>query len=399
MHIALYSSGWPASHFASGVVTYVDCLRTEYLRQGHRVSVFTPSLGEGCQDSDIYLVKATWQHRLTQKLRRLLEKNGWAPKSFGNVLGRTIQRVNRVTPIDVIEIEESFGWFQDVAQLNPGIPMVVKLHGPTFLVEPRESAQLPFMRKKIEAEGSALLTAKVVVAPSACTLRDTIDRYALSPLLTQRLPNPLRTEISLDLWSPERCSKDTLLFIGRFDKIKGADTVLKVFRKLLDRQPTLKLIFVGPDIGISDPDGTVVHYEAYSDRLFSPEEKTNISFLGKLPPDRLQALRGQALLTLMTSVWESQSYTVLEALLQACPLVAVDGGAVGEIVENGVSGWLAGPDDIEELCERILQVRGNLPAAQAMGLAGRAYVLENHAPHVVACQNLEVYRQAIALAQ
>jgi hypothetical protein len=32
-----------------------------------------------------------------------------------------------------------------------------------------------------------------------------------------------------------------------------------------------------------------------------------------------------------------------------------------------------------------------------MGLKGRAYVLANHAPEVIARQNLAVYQQAIAL--
>ncbi|AOW13492.1 hypothetical protein LPB72_10750 [Hydrogenophaga crassostreae] len=330
--------------------------------------------------------------------RSLLNRNRWDVTRFGDLIGQTIHRVHRSSPIDVIEIEESFGWFQDVARLNPGIPVVVKLHGPTFLVERGDRASLPFVRDKIGYEGMALRTAKVLVAPSTCTLEDTLEHYALSPVLTQRLPNPLITDGPLELWSPEKCDKDTVLFIGRFDKIKGADTVLKVFRRLLDIRPTTKLVFVGPDIGIRDPDGAVIQFEAYSNRLFSPQEKAHISFLGKLPPSSLQALRRQALLTLMTSVWESQSYTVLEALLQGCPLVAVNAGGVGEIVENGVSGWLTGPDDVEGLTTRILQVMDDLPAAQTMGLKGRAYVLANHSPETVVRQNLEVYRQAIALA-
>lgn len=398
MHIALFTSGWPASKYSSGTVTYADCLRTEYLRQGHRVSIFTASLGEGCSDADVHLVKPSWQYKLAQKWRHFLDKDGLDVTSFGDVLGHTLRRVHRSSPIDVIEIEESFGWFHDVAQRNPDIPMVVKLHGPTFLVEPGERAKLPFARDKIEREGRALRTVKVLVSPSRSTLQDTLARYELSPVRAEHLPNPLKTDVPLDLWSPEACDKDTVLFIGRFDKIKGADTVLKVFRRLLDVRPSMKLIFVGPDIGIREPDGSIIQYEAYSDRLFSPQEKTQISFLGKLPPERLQALRKQAMLTLMTSVWENQPYTVLEALLQACPVVAVDAGGVGEIVENGVTGWLAGPDDVAALSARILQVMANPQAAQAMGLKGRAYVLANHSPEVIARQNLAVYQQAIALA-
>ena len=398
MHIALFTSGWPVSHHASGVVTYVDCLRTELLKQGHRVSIFTASLEEGFNDPDVHLVRPSGSQKFVQMWWSLLNKNGWDVMRFGSLIGQTIRRVHRSSPIDVIEIEESFGWFQDVARLNSRIPVVVKLHGPTFLVERDDRASLPFVRNKIEFEGIALRTAKVLVAPSTCTLEDTLEHYALSPALTRRLPNPLKTDGPLELWSPEQCDKDTVLFIGRFDKIKGADTVLKVFRRLLDIRPTAKLIFVGPDVGIRDPNGSMIQFEAYSNRLFSPQEKSQITFLGKLPPSRLQALRRQALLTLMTSVWESQSYTVLEALLQACPLVAVNAGGVGEIVENGVSGWLTGPDDVEGLTTRILQVMDDLPAAQAMGLKGRAYVLANHSPETVVRQNLEVYQQATTLA-
>lgn len=398
MHIALYTSGWPASKNSSGTITYADCLRTEYLRQGHSVSIFTASLEDGCPDLDIHLVKLSLLQLLALKLRQFFNKGDEDVAYFGEVIGQTIRRTHRSKPIDVMEIEESFGWFHEVAKLNPRIPMVVKLHGPTFLVEPGERAKLPFTHRKIEREGKALRTVKVLVSPSASTLQDTLARYALSPALAEHLPNPIKTDAPVPLWSPETCDKNTLLFIGRFDKIKGADTALKVFRKLLDIRPSMKLIFVGLDIGIRDPDGSIVHYEEYSNRLFTQQEKTHISYLGKLPPERLQALRGQAVLTLMTSVWENQPYTVLEALLQACPMVAVDAGGVGEILENGVSGWLAGPDDVEGLSKRILQVMDDLPSAQAMGLKGRSYVLANHSPEVIVGQNLKVYQQAIALA-
>jgi glycosyltransferase involved in cell wall biosynthesis len=68
-------------------------------------------------------------------------------------------------------------------------------------------------------------------------------------------------------------------------------------------------------------------------------------------------------------------------------VLAFAGGAVAEVVRNGINGWIC--EDIEEMANRIRQP---LPLASAC----RAVVAESFAVDRMAERYLDVYQQAIA---
>lgn len=105
MHIAMVSPGWPPEANANGIITYVDHMRKEYLRLGHRVSIFTGSLDAGRHDEDVWRIVST--SSLAQRVTSKLTKGRFGGLSWGHQIGRAINTVHAVTPIDVIEMEES----------------------------------------------------------------------------------------------------------------------------------------------------------------------------------------------------------------------------------------------------------------------------------------------------
>ena len=394
MHVALYSPSWPLAQYPNGVVTYVHWMREELLRQGHRVSIFTGVLGR--TEAGVYLVAPSFFSRLSTRIRGRL-KTASAAFSFAIPIAEAIETVHRHTPIDVIEMEESFGWAKQIA-CRTGIPVVVKLHGPAFMSLVEEELDTEEARLKIIAEGKALQHLPVIISPARRTLDDTLARYQLTPRYSQHVVNPLVLPHGAPLWTLEGCDRKTILFVGRFDKRKGGDLVLHAFAKLLAVDPQLKLLFVGPDAGVRDHDGRLVHFDAMKTALFSNAASVQITNLGKRTPDEIYRVRPRALVTVVASRWENQSYTALEAMLQGCPIISSDTGGQSEIVRAGYSGLLCKAGSVDSLVSKLQELLANPARAAEMGRAARSYVLEEHAPSRVARQTLEAYDVAIAAA-
>jgi glycosyltransferase involved in cell wall biosynthesis len=396
MHVGLVSPAWPPSLTPNGIVAYVDGLQNELLAQGHRVSIF-PLRSDGQARPGVHLVEPGRSDRLRSRALRLAGRRGTVFDT-GRTIASTIRRVHSREPIDVVEMEESFGWAADVAA-GTSIPVVVKLHGPAFLTMVEEELQTAFGAEKVRREGLALERSPVIIAPSHCTLRETVARYRLKPRVAERVVNPLAAAADLPLWDPATCDHRTLLFVGRFDKTKGADVLILAFRRLLVDHPDLKLVFVGPDGGLTRHDGPNVHLPEFVAALGDPAVERNLDYRGRLRSDDIAALRTSAVVTVIASRRENQPYSALEALLQGCPVVCTDTSGLSELIEHDVTGLKARPEDPDDLAAQIRRLLDRPELGRALGLAGRRHVLEHHAPAVVVRQTLEIYRQAIELAR
>jgi glycosyltransferase involved in cell wall biosynthesis len=392
MHIAMVSPGWPPEAIANGIVTYVANMREEFQRQDHRVSLFTGNFSPNNHETDIFQID--YDPKRTQKLIAKLTIGHMGKLGYGHFIARKIKEVHAVKPIDVVEMEESFGWCADV-QAATGLPVVVKLHGPAFL-DLLEDAHGEAGRHKIATERHALRQIHCITAPTARTLEATIRRYGLDPLLAATVPNPMVPAAPADVWTSDGCDTKSIIFIGRFDRRKGGDIVLKAFQKLLQYDSTLKLIFVGPDTGIPSSNGSLVSFSEYASTLFSPGERSRVVYMGKMKSSEIAPLRQHAAVSLIASRFETGPYTAVEALLQGCPVVAVDGFGTGELIEHDVTGLLARPDDIDDFCANIRRLLDDPEHAAKLGRQGHQAARVRHNPSTVAEQTLEIYRQAIA---
>jgi glycosyltransferase involved in cell wall biosynthesis len=395
MHIALFSPSWPPGGQPNGIVTYVDGMRNELQAQGHRVSIVSPAIAPGCADRDIHAVAPNAMQRGLEIVKSKVLGRDLTVFDHGSAIAATFARVHSRAPIDVIEMEESFGFVAEVARTT-GLPTVVKLHGPAALTLPAEELETPFGHEKVRREIEALAALPVIIAPSRCTLSETLA-HGLKPALAEHVVNPVALAADAPLWSLAECARDTLLFVGRFDAIKGGDLMIAAFHRLLAERPGLRLVFVGPDIGLARADASRLHFDEFVASLGGSALAQRISFRGRLAPAEVASLRTGALVTVVPSRRESQGYTALEAMLQGCPVVCTDTSGLGEIVEHGVTGLKARPDDPADLAAQIKRIVDDAELGQKLGRAARPYVLEHHSPASVVRQTLAVYRRAIEL--
>lgn len=394
MHVGLLSPAWPPAEFPNGIVTYVRALRDELVAQGHRVTIF-PVVHEAPAEPGVVAVAPGPLRRTVAALQRRLSGRPATVFDFGRTIASALRSVHARDPIDVFEMEESFGWSADVASLT-GLPVVVRLHGPAFVTLVDEELATDFGIEKVRREGLALREACFITAPSRCTLVETIDRYRLEPRIAEQVVNPLRIDGDLPQWSAATHDRNELLYVGRFDKIKGGDIVVRAFERLHAADPRLRLVFVGPDGGIPGRAGPI-HLEEFIASLGKPALGEAIDRRGKLRPEEIVKLRTSAAVSVVASRRENQPYSALEAMLQACPLVCTDTSGLSEIVVDAATGLKARPEDPDDLARQIRRLLDDPKLASDLGVAGRRHVLEHHSPAEVVRQTVAVYRRAIDL--
>jgi UDP-glucose:tetrahydrobiopterin glucosyltransferase len=80
--------------------------------------------------------------------------------------------------------------------------------------------------------------------------------------------------------------------------------------------------------------------------------------LGSIPRDDLRRVMGRSAVTVCAIRWEEPfGLVAAEAQMEGCPVAAYRRGAMPEVVEEGVSGFLAAPDDVEGLARAIVRCR------------------------------------------
>jgi glycosyltransferase involved in cell wall biosynthesis len=130
--------------------------------------------------------------------------------------------------------------------------------------------------------------------------------------------------------------EDVALIAGRISPEKGVDHALRAARLA-----GVRCRIVG---SLYDP-GYVV-------------DLVGAEVLGSIPRDDLRRVMGRSAVTVCAIRWEEPfGLVAAEAQMAGCPVAAYRRGAMPEVVEEGVSGFLATPDDVHDLARAIARCR------------------------------------------
>ena len=93
----------------------------------------------------------------------------------------------------------------------------------------------------------------------------------------------------------------------------------------------------------------------------------------------MQPWYGLADILVCASDVESLPRTVLEAMAWETPVLATEVFGLPELIEDGETGWLCAPRDIEALADSLDRALSSSPAERArIGAAARVLVQERH---------------------
>ncbi len=311
---------------------------------------------------------------------------------------RILRALESLAPTaDLIYMEESFGWYADVAKRSAR-PVIVGLRGPWFMngAAVRAGALNEADAFRIRQEGRGLDAVAGVSAPSQYVLDAVRSQYGLALPDAALIRNPVRLVELENRWSAATADPNEILFIGRFDRHKGADVILNAFAMLAETRPALKLTFAGPADKPIEIDGETYTSEAYLRAFMNPSAASRVAFLGHVPFDRLGALRRRAFLTVVPSRFENLPNALLEAMAHGSPVVAADTGGIPEVARHGVNAMLAPNADAAGFAHVIATLLDNPARAAELAEAGRRHVESEFAPDRVARTAIDYYSAIIA---
>jgi glycosyltransferase involved in cell wall biosynthesis len=164
-----------------------------------------------------------------------------------------------------------------------------------------------------------------------------------------------------------------LVFLGRIEEIKGPHLAIEVARKT-----NLPLVIAG---------NVPEEHRAWFDVNIAPHiDGKQIVYCGPVDDIQKNELLGRAKALLMPILWQEPfGIVMVEAMACGTPVIGFSGGAVPEVVEQGVTGFVAG--DLEGMIAAV----GKLGTIQRS--ACRARVEQLFSDAVVADAYLSVYRE------
>ncbi len=141
-------------------------------------------------------------------------------------------------------------------------------------------------------------------------------------------------------------SKSLILFVGRFDPMKGIDLALRSLCRLVNT-PEVHLVLVGGD-GPESP--SYQRIERLANGLGIGER---VHFLGTIEHSQMVLYYQKADAVLVASRYESFGLVVLEALASGTPVASTPVGIAPYVIEPGTNGYLAAAGDERSLAEAI----------------------------------------------
>ena len=175
---------------------------------------------------------------------------------------------------------------------------------------------------------------------------------------------------------------DCIVYLGRLHEEKG----IKIFMQALPHLRQYPVIIAG-----NGPESVWV------DNFIKQYSLTNVHRTGWVNNERWQQILHAARVMVVPSLfYENCSLTILDALSLGKIVVATDRGGNPELIKDGVTGFLAKPENVESLQQAIKKAMMLSPEeAKKIGENGRKYVKENHSEEEYYQKLEEVYQEVV----
>ena len=347
MKIALVSP-YDFTH-PGGVVNHILALNNQFTKMGHEVRIIAPASRAVPSDDNRFLHIG--------KARPIPVRGTTIRISISLRLASRIKEVLNQERFDIIQLHEPFMPMLCSAVLrfsdSANIGTFHACHGsPGYKFGwPISTYMLNRRRRK--------LVGKIAVSKPAMEFA---SKYV--PGYYNIIPNG----IDLGHFSPnvspieEFCDgKINILFVGRLEKRKGLNYLLKAYQQVREKVPNARLIIVGPGIRFRRK------YEKYVRR----SGLADVVFVGMVSYSELPRYYKTADIFCSPAIGgESFGIILLEAMAVGRPIVATNIEGYASVITHGREGLLVPPKDDRELARALLSLISDEPLRRQMGAQG-----------------------------
>lgn len=404
MKIAFISYEYPPDTARGGIATYVQQAAQMLARRGHQVEVFAASPErEGRQTIEGIAVHRVRVDDGKQNMEAFVER-----------VGQRFAQRHQTVQFDVLEAPEYQAEARGALRLVPDIPLVIKLHTPSFVInelnwsEPswelrvrrvvgalrRGEMPKPFVRfeydPQTDIERSHILEADEIASPSQAIADRLIQTWGVDPTKVSLVPLPYNPSQDL-LAIPIDTHTQVITFIGRLEQRKGILDLAQAIPLVLRECPQAKFRFVGAPWPSPRPALNMRQYIETKWRRY----RAALEFTGSVPYSQIPSLLAKTDLCVFPSLWESYGMVCLEAMAAGRGVIASCSGGMAELLNHGEVGRLIPPRHPKKIAEAIVELLQNRELRMKLGKAGRDRVLSEYNSERIGALQEASYQKAI----
>jgi len=400
MRIGFVSYEFPPETGGGGIGTYLDQMTRLLAVAGHDVVVFA---GAKETSSAVRLMPSL-------EVRRVACDTSIA---FRDAVLEDFTACHTARPFDVIEGCDFDASALEIKRAFPGLPYVVKLHTPRFLVDelnyrPPELAQLARMwlgalrkgnRLKIaniresdnaRAELDAIRMADEVAAPSRAIGETARCWSGVETDVVSVFPLPFDAPAIL-LNLPIGPEYHRVTFLGRIEMRKGVEDLADAIPMVLKSCPATRFRFVGRPM-LNGKTG-LPYDKALQKRLGA--SAASVEFTGQVTPSEAARALGETDILVAPSHWESFGLVCCEGMAAGRAVIGSSAGGMAEILDHGRCGVLVPPMKPEILADAIIRLIKSPEERASLGALARQRVRDVFSAEAILPAQIASYERAI----
>jgi N-acetyl-alpha-D-glucosaminyl L-malate synthase BshA len=261
------------------------------------------------------------------------------------------------------------------------LPFVTTLHGTDITLVGLDRSYLPITRYSIDQSDG--------VTAISNYLRDRTMRVFDVKQEIEVIYNSVNCDVYTRIKHPEKLRAEyapdgekLLVHLSNFRPVKRLSDVIEIFDRVRKQIPS-KLLLIG-----DGPDRSVAEWLAVQKGIHE-----DVLFLGK--QDQVQDQLGISDIMLMPSELESFGLAALEGMACEVVPIATRTGGVPEVIEDGVSGFLAEVGDVDTMAQRAIDLLSDENRLRAMGKAAREMARSRFCASKIVPQYEDFYRRVI----
>lgn len=400
----------PAAYLPGGIGTYVRNIAEYLAGSGEVVHVIAhrwpgaPRLREDRLDGRLIIHRVALDEPIRDPwalepehpggVQRAMVASAFPSQAFAWQAALLAERLVEFEDIDVIEAQEweaplYYLQLRRASGLGPARkpPCVVHLHSPTERITAANAwnTAVADYAAATAMEAYSIVQADALLAPSRFIAAETAARHGFPPSRVTVIPYPLGQGApitrSADTWT-----RNTVCHVGRLEPRKGVLEWAEAVARVAEQHPSLRAEFAGGDTAMSVTGGPTVRHSMLG--RIPPSRRGHLVFHGNLGRIGLEAVLARASLAVVPSRWENFPNSCMELMGSGLPVIASPHGGMTEMLEDGVSGWIAAdasPAGLAAALERALATppeqrkrMGEAAAESIRGLCGNADIVRRH---------------------
>jgi N-acetyl-alpha-D-glucosaminyl L-malate synthase BshA len=261
------------------------------------------------------------------------------------------------------------------------LPFVTTLHGTDITLVGLDRSYLPITRYSIDQSDG--------VTAISNYLRDRTMRVFDVKQEIEVIYNSVNCDVYTRITNPEKQRAEyaphgekLLVHLSNFRPVKRLSDVIEIFDRVRKQIPS-KLLLIG-----DGPDRSVAEWLAVQKGIHE-----DVLFLGK--QDQVQEQLGISDIMLMPSELESFGLAALEAMACEVVPIATRTGGVPEVIEDGISGYLAEVGDVDTMARHAIDLLSDEGRLRGMGKAAREMARSRFCASKIVPQYEDFYRRVI----